>query len=81
MYYVLIPAEHLGLALALSVPVFIVITKIDMCPPNVLEATMKLLQKILKSPGCRKVPMIVSNVDDVIVSAANFVSERSSQVH
>ena len=29
--------EHLGLALALSVPVFIVVTKVDMCPPNVLQ--------------------------------------------
>jgi GTPase len=29
--------EHLGLALALNVPVFVVITKIDMCPPNVKE--------------------------------------------
>ncbi|KAF7284254.1 hypothetical protein GWI33_022251 [Rhynchophorus ferrugineus] len=27
--------EHLGLALALSVPVFVVVTKIDMCPANV----------------------------------------------
>ena len=29
--------EHLGLALALSVPVFVVVTKIDMCPQNVLQ--------------------------------------------
>ncbi|QQP33052.1 Uncharacterized protein FKW44_024286, partial [Caligus rogercresseyi] len=34
---------HLGLALALSVPVFVVVTKIDMCPPNVLQDTLKLL--------------------------------------
>ena len=34
--------EHLGLALALNVPVFVVITKIDMCPPNVLEETLKV---------------------------------------
>ena len=32
--------EHLGLALALSVPVFVVITKIDMCPQNVLQVWM-----------------------------------------
>ena len=31
--------EHLGLALALSVPVFVVVTKIDMCPPNVLQVS------------------------------------------
>jgi len=68
--------EHLGLALALSVPVFVVVTKIDMCPPNVLQETLKLLIKILKSAGCRKVPVMVKSADDVVISATNFVSER-----
>ena len=68
--------EHLGLALALSVPVFVVVTKIDMCPPNVLQETLKLLVKILKSQGCRKVPVMVKTPDDVVLSATNFVSER-----
>jgi len=57
--------EHLGLSLALNVPVFVVITKIDMCPPNVLAETLKILQKILKSPGCRKIAYLVENSDDV----------------
>ncbi|CAB4035456.1 GTP-binding 1-like, partial [Paramuricea clavata] len=68
--------EHLGLALALNVPVFVVVTKIDMCPPNVLQDTLKLLARVLKSPGCRKIPMMIQNKDDVVVSASNFVSER-----
>jgi len=68
--------EHLGLALALNVPVFVVVTKIDMCPPNILQETIKLLIKILKSPGCRKIPVLVSSKDDAIVTATNFTSER-----
>ena len=68
--------EHLGLALALGVPVFVVVTKIDMCPPNILHETLQMLHKILKSPGCRKMPVLVQTVDDVIVSAMNFTSER-----
>uniref|UniRef100_A0A182RKW9 GTP-binding protein 1 n=1 Tax=Anopheles funestus TaxID=62324 RepID=A0A182RKW9_ANOFN len=68
--------EHLGLALALSVPVFVVVTKIDMCPPNILQENLKLLYKILKSQGCRKVPVMVKTSDDVVLSATNFVSER-----
>lgn len=68
--------EHLGLSLALNVPVFVVITKIDMCPPNVLAETLKIIQKILKSPGCRKISYLVENIDDVITSAVNFTSER-----
>ncbi|XP_041474619.1 GTP-binding protein 1-like [Lytechinus variegatus] len=68
--------EHLGLALALSVPVFVVVTKIDMCPPNVLQDTLKLLQRILKSPGCRKIPVLVNSKEDVVMMATNFSSER-----
>ena len=68
--------EHLGLSLALSVPVFVVVTKIDMCPPAILQETIKLLVKILKSQGCRKVPVMVRNPDEVVLSATNFVSER-----
>ena len=68
--------EHLGLALALQVPVFVVLTKIDMCPPNVLEQTIEHLSKVLKGSGCRKIPMFVDTVQDVLVTADNFVSER-----
>jgi GTPase len=68
--------EHLGLALALNVPVFVVITKIDMCPPNVFQETVKILQKILKSPGCRKIAYMVENFHDVVTCAMNFTSER-----
>uniref|UniRef100_A0A2P2I0S9 GTP-binding protein 1 n=2 Tax=Hirondellea gigas TaxID=1518452 RepID=A0A2P2I0S9_9CRUS len=68
--------EHLGLALALNVPVMVVVTKIDMCPPNVMQDTLRLLHKILKSAGCRKVPLLIRNEDDVVVAATNFVSER-----
>ena len=68
--------EHLGLALALSVPVFVVVTKMHMCPPNVLQETLKLLVRILRSPGCRKFPVLVKSADDVILAATKFVSER-----
>ncbi|OLL23103.1 GTP-binding protein 1 [Neolecta irregularis DAH-3] len=68
--------EHLGLALALNVPVFVVITKIDMCPPNVLEQTIKQLTRILKSPGCRKIPIYINSMTEVVSTASHFVSER-----
>lgn len=44
--------EHLGISLALKIPIFIVITKIDIAPPEVFENTKNTLMKILKSPGC-----------------------------
>lgn len=68
--------EHLGLALALGVPVLVVVTKIDMCPANILQETLQMIHKVLKSPGCRKIPVLVQNHDDVVVSATNFTSER-----
>ena len=64
------------MALALGVPVFVVVTKIDMAPGNVLQETMRLLQRILRSPGVRKIPLLVQNNDDVITCATNFTSER-----
>ena len=39
--------EHLGLALALGVPILVVVTKIDMCPPNVLHDNLQIIHKVL----------------------------------
>ena len=68
--------EHLGISLALRVPVFVVVTKIDMCPENILKQTMSQIKKVLKSPGCKKIPIVIRNDDDVVVCARNFTSER-----
>ncbi|KAI0977746.1 hypothetical protein GJ496_008605 [Pomphorhynchus laevis] len=68
--------EHLGLSLALGVPVFVIITKIDMCPPNVLSDTVRILTRLLKAPGCRKMPLFVNNDDDVFNAAVSFTNER-----
>ena len=40
--------EHLGICLAIGIPFFIVITKIDIAPEQVYEKTKATLQKILK---------------------------------
>ncbi|PAV86632.1 hypothetical protein WR25_23325 isoform C [Diploscapter pachys] len=66
--------EHLSLALSLQVPVFIVVTKIDMCPPQVLEETMQNISRLIKS--VKKIGVIVRTMDDVISAAANLPSKR-----
>jgi hypothetical protein len=53
--------EHLGVAIALDIPVIVAVTKVDMCPPNVLEHTKKDLFRILKSNGAKKTPFHVRN--------------------
>ncbi|KAF6761285.1 GTP-binding protein 1 [Ephemerocybe angulata] len=68
--------EHLAIALALSVPVVVCITKIDMTPPNVLAETIKQVVKILKSPGCRKTPVFVKSVETAVEISTTFGSDR-----
>ncbi|KAJ1864720.1 hypothetical protein LPJ73_000211 [Coemansia sp. RSA 2703] len=68
--------EHLGLALALGIPVFVVITKIDMCPAGVLDSTLKQLTKVLRSSGCRKLPIAVRGRREVVMAAERFVNQR-----
>ncbi|KAK5019728.1 P-loop containing nucleoside triphosphate hydrolase protein [Cryomyces antarcticus] len=68
--------EHLGIALALNVPVMVVITKTDICPPQILEQTVTQLTKILKSPGARKIPIFIKNREECINTATQFVSQR-----
>ncbi|KAJ9309342.1 hypothetical protein DTO217A2_1280 [Paecilomyces variotii] len=68
--------EHLGIALALNVPVMVVITKIDICPPQIREQTITQLTRILKSPGARKIPIFVQDMESTINTATQFVSKR-----
>ncbi|KAF9891778.1 hypothetical protein FE257_003259 [Aspergillus nanangensis] len=68
--------EHLGIALALNVPVMVIVTKIDICPPQILQETISQLTKILKSPGARKIPIFVKDMEETINTATQFVSQR-----
>ncbi|KAJ9650880.1 hypothetical protein H2198_009820 [Neophaeococcomyces mojaviensis] len=68
--------EHLGIALALNVPVMVVITKIDICPPHILEQTITQLTRILKSPGARKIPIFIKTHEETVQTATQFVSQR-----
>ncbi|CAI2354295.1 unnamed protein product [Caenorhabditis sp. 36 PRJEB53466] len=66
--------EHLSLALSLQVPVYLVVTKIDMCPPQILEETMKNITRLVKS--ARKLPIVIKNMSDVVDAAFNFPSKK-----
>lgn len=68
--------EHLGIALALNVPVMVVITKIDICPPQILEQTINQITRILKSPGARKIPIFIKTHEETVNTATQFVSQR-----
>ena len=72
--------EHLGIALALKVPCFFVITKIDICPEHIFKDTMKSLHAILKKPGVKKIPILVRTMDDVMTCARNIASNTIAPI-
>ena len=47
--------EHIGYAIALEVPFFIIMTKVDITPKPKLQATLESLKKFLANVGSKKV--------------------------
>lgn len=58
--------EHLALAAALAIPVIVVVTKIDLAPEGVRTATLAHINKILKSPTCKKMPLMIRSIHDLV---------------
>ncbi|KAJ3073993.1 GTP binding protein [Podochytrium sp. JEL0797] len=71
-----VPREHLGIAVALMVPVFIVITKVDVASAEQLTRTVNSLLRLLKSPGICRVPMVIQNEDDLVVAVSSLINSR-----
>ncbi|KAJ3030671.1 UNVERIFIED_CONTAM: GTP binding protein [Siphonaria sp. JEL0065] len=71
-----VPREHLGIAVALMVSVFIVITKVDVASAAQLTRTVNSLLRLLKSPGICRVPMVIQNEDDLVVAVSSLVNSR-----
>lgn len=65
-----------GIAIALRIPIIIVVTKIDMTPKNVYDTNMVNICKILKSNAVRRLPVMVKQEADVIHAASSILSER-----
>lgn len=65
--------EHLDLIQALDMPFFIVVTKIENTPS---DATLVKLKSILASIGCRKIPLLIRNDDDVMMAGPRQLSEQ-----
>lgn len=68
--------EHLGITLALKIPFFVVLTKIDMCPENILKETTETLLKILRSGGCNRMPIMIKTEEEVIKCASALATDR-----
>jgi small GTP-binding protein len=63
--------EHLGVVLALNIPLICVVTKVDLVPENVLARTKSQLFKVLKSPAAQKMPIQIKSSKDVNIAVEN----------
>ncbi|KAG5493714.1 hypothetical protein JIQ42_02088 [Leishmania sp. Namibia] len=72
--------EHLALCLALKLPFFIVVTRIDATPPNVHDETLSNIHKLLKIPTVRKLPYPIRRRDEVILAAKNLRHDRIAPI-
>jgi len=68
--------EHLGIALALKIPIFIVITKIDIAPSDIYKQTLDYITKVLKSTGTQKLPVVIRDSDDLKVYSESILFDR-----
>ena len=59
------------MVLALEIPLIVVVSKVDLAPAPVLEATKKQLFKILKSSAANKLPIQMRNEGDVTTVIEN----------
>lgn len=61
--------EHLGITLALKIPFFVVLTKIDMCPETKFNETMETLLTLLKHDTVKRRPIQIKTNDDINICA------------
>ncbi|ORZ35432.1 P-loop containing nucleoside triphosphate hydrolase protein [Catenaria anguillulae PL171] len=66
--------EHLGLLLVLRIPFLIVVSKIDVTPPESIKNTLQALLAVIKGPGARLVPCMMKNEDDMVATMPHFGS-------
>lgn len=72
--------EHLGIAISLKLPVFVVVTKADMVPGTLLERVLRDVEALLKMPAVGKIPLLVKDLDDAVVAAKNMPCGRVSPI-
>ena len=70
--------EHISIACALNLPMFVALTKLDICPKDVLQHTRRTLAKLLRANG--KMPYPVKDMDAVQAAVDSIASNRITPV-
>ena len=68
--------EHIFTSLALKIPMIVVITKVDICPKDILKETINNIKNLLKSSCVRKIPYMIKSKDDTILCSKNINSDN-----
>ena len=64
--------EHIGITMALKLPMFVVVTKIDLSPDNIYQDTINTLTKIMKGSACNLRAMVVKDLQTLEKVAENM---------
>ncbi|MDK2384310.1 MAG: EF-Tu/IF-2/RF-3 family GTPase, partial [Candidatus Korarchaeota archaeon] len=64
----------------LKIPSFVVITKVDMTPKQVLSSNIRKVTDYLKLPGVNRIPYPVKNENDCAVAARNMPHGRITPI-
>jgi GTPase len=70
--------EHISIACGLNIPMFVAVTKVDICPENVLKTTRTALAKLLRASG--KMPFPVKDMAAVQTAAESIAFDRITPV-
>lgn len=70
--------EHLGLALALNLPIAIIVNKTDLTSPETIKAVLSQLESLLKSPACKKVRFFFKTSTHLLLIFINFIGSSSN---
>jgi GTPase len=72
--------EHFACAMALGMPVFVVINKIDLCSKATIQQTINCLTYLLKQahPNIQIEPFLVQKHEDLVVAAEFFIEKKSN---
>ena len=79
-----ITREHFNLARVLQLPIIFVINKIDICPENIINETLRDLRKMVKSKKCGIKPLEVVENNELLDNEENskilFYNSEKKQV-
>jgi len=66
--------EHMSLLVTLRIPFVVLVSKIDLVPPNVLEETLARINEVVRK-GAGKTPFSIKSTEDVLHAAKHIKSD------